>query len=210
MTTVTKSTSPCLAVLKLPKNHVPRLISYARSILSAVTNNPSFPSPRPPLATVEGAIRALEQAEAATLTRRVGTVATRDQRRLALQILLEQLRGHVQARADADAEHGASIIESAGMAVRKKGGPAPRTFTVKTGRVSGSVQLVAPKAGNRAAYEWQYSSDGKKTWMSCPTTVQATTIIRGLAPASSVFFRYRTVTKDGTSDWSDPLSRIVS
>jgi hypothetical protein len=71
------------------------------------------------------------------------------------------------------------------------------------------VVLLAPKGGNRVAYEWQYSADAMKTWASQPVTVAATTTVTGLAPGPTVHFRYRTSTKDGTGDWSDPLSLIV-
>jgi hypothetical protein len=209
MVTTTNNASRPMAVLKLPKNQVPFLITYARSILQAMTNNPAFSSPIPPVAALEAAIVALANAEAATLTGLKGTVAERDQKRMELKMLLEQLCSYVQATADADPDRGASIIESAGMAVKNKAGPAPRAFAAKRGPVSGSVLLIAPKAGNRAAYEWQDSTDGMKTWVSLPVTVQATTTVHGLSPGSTVYFRYRTVTKDGASDWSDPVSKIV-
>jgi hypothetical protein len=207
----TKTVSRPLAVLKLPVYHVPQLVTYARSIVRAMTNNPVFPAPVPQLATVEAAIDALAAAETATLSGMDGTVAVRDARRLALKMVLEQLRGHVQATADADSERAASIIESAGMAVKKSAGPppGPRVFAAKWGPVSGSVKLIAPKAANRAGYEWAFSTDGKATWTSLPFTVQASTTVVGLERGSTVYFRYRTATKEGTGDWSDPVSLIV-
>jgi hypothetical protein len=209
MSTTTKSVSRPQAVLKLPEYKVPLLITYARSILRAVTGNPRFPSPQPPLATLKAAVDALEAAETATRTRMLGTVQARDDRRLALVILLGQLCNHVQATADSDADHGASIIESAGIAVKKSRALPARVFAAKRGRVSGSVNLSAPKAGNRAGYEWAYSIDREKTWVSAPFTVRASTTVSGLEPGLMVHFRYRAVTKDGTGDWSQPVSAII-
>jgi hypothetical protein len=71
------------------------------------------------------------------------------------------------------------------------------------------VKLEAPSAGIRAGYEWAYSTDGMKTWVSMPFTTKATTTIFGLVPGSTVHFRYRPVTKDGVGNWSDRAAIIV-
>jgi hypothetical protein len=119
MSTPTKPISRPVAVLRLPEYQVPKLVTYARSIVRALTGNLQFPSPLPPLATVEAAIDALDAAETDTRTRLRGTVQVRDERRLALVMLLNHLCSHVQATADSDIDNGASIIESAGMAVKR-------------------------------------------------------------------------------------------
>jgi hypothetical protein len=210
MGTATKNPRRAVALLKIPEYEVPRFITYARSIVIAMTGNSWFLSPRPSLATVAAAIDELDAAQTATLTRMAGTVAVRDEKRLVLKGLLEQLCAYVQATADANPEHAASIIESSGMYVKKPRVFPALAFTVWQEDISGEVHLAVPQAANRAAYEWAVSTDGKSTWTSLPTTVQAETVVRGLVPGSTAHFRYRTVTKDGTSDWSDPVSTIVS
>jgi len=209
MSTTTRPVSRPLAVLKLPEYKVPRLVTVARAIVNAMTGNPRFASPNPPLATVEAAIAALEEAEVATLSRAPGSVAMRDAKRMALVALLQQLREHVQTTADADIEEGPAIIESAGMSVKRPRAAKERALVARLGPVSGSVQLSAPKAGNRAGYEWAYSTDGARTWASVPITVQARTTISGLAPGSTVHFRYRATTQPGAGDWSNSVSVIV-
>jgi hypothetical protein len=72
--------------------------------------------------------------------------------------------------------------------------------------VSGEVKLVAPSAGHRASYEWEYSIDGGATWLTMPPSLQAKTSLVGLKPGSSVQFRYRAVLKVGASDWSLPIT----
>jgi len=86
---------------------------------------------------------------------------------------------------------------------------APRVFAAKAGAFSGAVQLVAPSAGHRASYEWQYSTDGGKTWVELPPTLQAKTSLTGLTAGSTAQFRYRAVIKAGAGDWSPPLSFLV-
>jgi len=202
------STHRSLAVLKLPKI-VAAVITYAQSIIAAMTNNTRFPSPSPTLAAVSTVIAALQQAESAALARTKGAVTARNDKRAALVALLQQLRTYVQTIADADAENSAAIIQSAGFSVKKTPVRTPRVFDAVQGAVSGTVKLVTRSAGPRSAYDWQYSTDGGKTWVLLPSTVQAKTAVTGLAAGTTVQFRFRAVTKSGESDWSQPVSLLV-
>src|SRR5208337_3645198 len=105
--------------------------------------------------------------------------------------------------------NGGSIIQSAGIAVRKTAVRPPRVFDAKPGVVTGSVKLVAAAAARRAAYEWQSSTDGGKTWVNAPSTLQARTTLPGLAAGTTVQFKYRPVTTAGEGDWSQPVSLLV-
>jgi hypothetical protein len=208
MSTTPKTVHRSFASLKLP-NKVPALITYAQGIVKAMTGNPAFPSPVPTLAAVTEAISELQTAETAALSRTKGAVAVRNEKRAALVTLLQQLRAHIQATADANPETSASVIQSAGVALRKTPVRTKRVFAAKFGPVSGSVHLVTNTAARRASYEWQYSADGGKTWVSAPSTLQAKTTIPGLTPGATVLFRYRAVTKTGEGDWSQSQSLIV-
>jgi hypothetical protein len=199
-----------LAVLKLPEYEVPRLISIARAMVAAMGEHSSiFPVPEPPLSVVESAIDDLATAESLTRSRLVGTVAVRDAKRAVLVAQLGELRAYVQAQANASGDQAALVIEAAFMSVKRTRRLAAYVFAAKRGRVSGSVTLVAPQAGNRAGYEWAQSLDGGATWTSLEFTVKANLTVAGLTPGSRVHFRYRAVTKDGMGDWSQPVAIIV-
>jgi hypothetical protein len=197
-----------IVALKLPEP-VPAVIIYSQQIVKAMTGNPAFPSPVPALAIVTAAINDLQNAENYAITRVKGAVITRNEKRTALVMLLQQLKGYIQQQADANVENGASIIASAGVSVKKPLVRAPRVFDAKVGPVSGSAKLVAASAGPRASYEWQYSTDGGKTWVLAPVTLQAKTTIVGLTPGATVQFRYRPVIKTGEGDWSQTVVLIV-
>ncbi len=198
-----------IASLKLPEV-ISLLITYVQGILKAMNGNPAFPSPTPPLATIGSAVNDLQIAETAAVTTRAkGTVATRNEKRAALVAMLELLRAYVQSIADATPENAPSIIESAGLALRKAVVRAPRVFAAKEATVSGSVKLIAPAAGHRAAYLWQYSTDAGKTWLDVSPTLQAKTTVTGLPSGTTVQFRFRSVIKGGASDWSAPLALLV-
>ena len=124
---------------------------------------------------------------------------------------LQQLRAYVEAIATANLENAASIVESAGMYLKRTRGPARRVFSARPGRVSGEVDLVAPSAGDRAGYEFQYSLDGGVTWLGLPEpfTNKASVTVRGLKRGSTVHFRYRSTKKGVTGDWSDTVAIIA-
>ena len=208
MTTTTRSIRRPTVTLQLPRS-VPALIVYAQGIVTRMTGNPAFPAPSPALSAVTTAIDGLQAAETAALTRSKGAAALRNEKRTALVGLLQQLRAHIQTVADAAPSNAASIIQSAGVAPRKTPTRAARTFAAKPGKVSGVVTVVAASAGRRASYEWEYSSDGGKTWVVAPVTLQAKTAVAGLTPGSTVQFKYRPVTKTGEGDWSQPVGLLV-
>jgi len=209
MGTSTKSPYRTVAILKLPKNHTPQFVTYALHIVRSMTNNVWFPAPVPSLAKVQAAIDDLANAQTLKLTRAVGTADARNDRRRDLKSLLELLGTYVQSVADAHPENAASIIESAGLSVKGRRGPGGRAFGAKRGPVSGSMILVAPRAAQRASYEWAYSLDGGATWILLPGTNTATTPVTGLPRGAKVLFRYRSCVKNVWSDWSDPVAVIV-
>lgn len=206
--TVPKGTHRSLASLQLPKP-VPALITYVQGIVKGATNNPNLPQPVPSVAAITQALTDLQNAETQALARTKGAVSLRNEKKTALVSLLQQFRGYVQVQADANPENGASIIESAGLAVKKAAVRPPRVFSAKVGTVSGEVLVVAPSAGHRASYEWEYSIDGGTTWLAMPPTLQAKTSVAGLKPGSSVMFKYRSVTKTGAADWSQPITLLA-
>jgi hypothetical protein len=208
MNSTIKSIRRPTITLALPRS-VPALISYAQGVVTRMTGNPSFPAPVPTLAAVTAAVADLQTAETAALARTKGAVTARNEKRGVLVAALQQLRAHVQSIADADPTQASSVIESAGVAVRKTPTRGARAFAAKPGPVSGVAKVTAVAASRRASYEWQYSPDGGKTWVTAPSTLQARTTIAGLAPGSTVQFRYRAVTKTGEGDWSQPTSLMV-
>ena len=185
-------------------------IAYATGVVHAMTNNPAFPAPVPALSALSAAVSDLQAAETVALTRAKGTAAARNDKRAVVVSLLRQLGGYVQAIADATPENGASIIESAGLTVRKISTPGKRSFAARPGALSGSAIVTAVAAGPRSSYQWQYSTDGGKTWVSAPATTQGKTTIAGLPSGTTVQFRYLAVTpKGGQGDWSPAVSLLV-
>ena len=103
--TIPTKTHRALAVLSLPRN-VSALITYAVGLVKGMTGNAYFPTPTPPLATVQTAVADLQTAETGAQTRVKGAAALRNEKQQALLTLLEQLRTYVQSMADASPENG--------------------------------------------------------------------------------------------------------
>jgi hypothetical protein len=204
----TTSHKRVLAVLKPPKR-VPAFITYGSNIVARMTGNPSFPKPSPSLAKVKAAIAALQKAEAAVLSGKRGLAIPRNDARAVALRLLQELTAYVQKIADANPEEALAIIESAGLSAKRSSGTRAHKFEVTPTGISGSVRLTLPVAGDRAVYLVQMSIDGRKTWIDLPQNNKSTSVVPQLTPATIVFFRYRTVTPKGKSDWSDPISLMV-
>jgi hypothetical protein len=209
MTTNNKSIHRATITLGIPSK-VADLILYSNNIAQKMTNNPNFPTPTPPVATLAAAVDALHAAETTVLSRAKGSATVRNDKRTALVSLLQQLDGYVQSVADATPENGAAIIESAGLTVRKTTPRGKRPFAARPGALSGSAVVTAVSAGARSSYEWQYSTDGGKTWLFAPATTQGRTTIVGLPAGTTVQFRYLAVTpKGGQGDWSPAVALLV-
>jgi hypothetical protein len=95
------------------------------------------------------------------------------------------------------------------MSEKRVGSRTKGELTVRQGAVSGSADLFAKSAGDRASYHWQYGLDGE-TCTTLPQTTQAETTVSGLTPGTRYLFRVRALSVGGLGDWSDVVSLIVT
>jgi hypothetical protein len=195
--------------LKLPKP-VLALLALAKAVYAALfANKAMFTSPNPPLAQLASDTAALETAQTATETHAPGSIETRNAKRAALVLDLQQERAYVQLVADAGPENAATIAANAGMTVHKVTSHNKDTLTVKPSKkTTGAIDLVALAGVGRKAHDWEYSLDGK-TWTAAPSTLASKTTIPGFTPGATVYVRHRPVTKTGPDPWSQVVSTIV-
>ena len=198
-------------VLHTPHSALAWLV-LAKAVYDGLSNNKGlFVTPNPPLLQLSTDIDAFDAAQTATQTRAKGTAAARDAKLVIVRAALVKVCAYVQGLVNADPANAATIAQSAGLSLRKVGVRSKAELSAKPDTTtSGSVDLAA-KLGDAttAAHEWQYSTDGGKTWTSAQTTLQAKTTITGLLPATTVSFRHRAITKSGPDAWSQPVSMIV-
>lgn len=172
------------------------------------TNKATFPSPTPTLVQFSTDIDALDTAEIATKTKTKGTVAIRDEKGQLVIADLHQLVAYVQQIANLSPDQAASIIELAGMTVKKTGSRNKPDIAMKPS-TAGAAHVVAKATAGSHSYEWQTSTDGK-TWVSAPPSTQAKTTIGNLPSGVLVYFRQRPMTKAGPGDWSAVVSMAIS
>jgi hypothetical protein len=184
-------------------------IHQAEFIASCLANDPIYAGATPPLATFEAHVAALHQAAQNVYTRALGSVEARRAALVTVQTDLQALCTFVQQLAGASPDTGPAIIENAGMSLKNATGPVKSGFVVKQGKVSGTARLIARAETTRASYEWQYSLDGE-LWVSLESTMQASQDVPALVPGKMYFFRYRSLTKAGTGDWSQVVSLRVT
>ena len=195
------------AVLHAPSS-VPHYIMQCRGIVTKMTGNPSFQSPTLDLLQVSKDIDALDAAELVTQKGPKGAVAERNARLLVVRAKMRQLKSYVQSCADADPAGAQSIIEGAGMFVMKQVAKGKAEIAARYGEVSGAVVLTVKAHKGRASYKWQMSTD-QLTWSDLPETLLARCTVAGLTPVTMYFFRFRTMTKAGLSDWSMAVSIVA-
>lgn len=194
-------------VLRLP-SQAAKLLIFAKLVLDSLTGNASFPNIGPLLATLAAAIQGLEKAMK-------GTAADRRAAREALHEVLLHLRDHVQGVAETAAGANTvdlsaiqALVEGTAMDLRKIGKPSKRVFAAMYGAVPGSVDLTAPRSPQRDPHDWAVSTD-QHNWTALPSTRQASTQVTGLPIGMPHYFRHRLLTKDGYTEWSDPVMIIV-
>jgi hypothetical protein len=203
-------------VLNMKRRKTPELITKAKAIYNAMSAAPTeFPSPVPTMAVFNGQIQELEQAEQATTTRARGTAAVRNAKAAVVVTSLESLQTYVQTLCDASPEQAATLIAAAAMHVALHAKREKAVLAAVTGPTTGDAKLTANrrtlvgKTNKRAAFHWQYSVDGGKTWVSAPSTPLASTLIHGLPPMTLVSFRVAATVAKVIGDFSQGVTLLV-
>ena len=203
-----KITPRWIAVFAKP-TQVPVYVNDCRLVVTMMTGNVYFPTPTPPLAQVTGHIEILDAHEQAARKGGMGTFEQRDASLAVLQSDMRQVKAHVQSVADAHPYAEAElIIKSAGMGIAKKRTWSKPPVAVKHGKIPGRVVLRAKALPGPVQYLWQMSTN-QETWIDLEETFMSETSVDGLTPATVCYFRLRTLTKHGLSDWSQTVSIIV-
>jgi len=205
---MTTTTHRIIAVAKIPAADA-ALSTFTHALIASLTGNALVPNPNPSIATLTDLGTKFDAAQTATKTRTAGTVAVRNAARTALRVALSTEKATIQQLADANPEQAEALVASVGMSARMTATHVKPPFAAKSGAISGSVDLAVKAAATRASYEWAWSGDGGHTWTPVLPTLKAKTTITGLPVATTCQFRYRSVTKDGVSDWSQVITLVV-
>jgi fibronectin type III domain protein len=201
--------------LNLGKLSVTDKIAKGRQIVSAMTNNTSFPNPTPPLADVTGALDDLEKAFASVQSARseVSTRAvTQDNQEDRVDQLLRQLAGYVESVAGKDD----TLITSAGMETKATASAAtaptiPQAFSATAGEHEGEIILSWKPVPNARSYTIEFNLDPATTtsWAHLTIATSASKVITNLKSGTRYWFRVAAVGAAGQSGWSEQATKIV-
>ena len=200
-----------VVALGTSKLSVPQLIANTRHYVAGMTGNSNFPNPNPTLASVTAQVNLVETDYDISLTRVKGSVSKMKAEVRSLMILLKALAAYVEGIANANSDHAADIIASAGMPLKKPAARAPKTFSVKQGTLSGTVVLNT-KAVVHSAYIYQMTIDptNAASWATIYTGTRVKFTKTGLTHATHYSFRVAVSTKGVQGDWSNVLTLLVS
>jgi hypothetical protein len=193
--------------LNLPKRDN-EVIAFAKHVADSMDGNSHFPSPPVPIATLRAHIAEVDAAQIATLGGAHGTATARDAKLVVVANDLKVLRTYVETVALQHAADAAEVVASSGMSIKQSAGPVTAVFAVNQRAESGSVELVVRHPGIVSSFDWQSSTDGSH-WLDAGRSVHARFTVTGLVPGTRYWFRYRVLTRDGLSDWSDPITLLV-
>ena len=185
-------------------------IGFFHHVNGQLYGNPLFPIPDIPKTEAIAAVDALEAAmQAAKEGGPAAASALHDAAERA-DTLYRNLAHYVERIAAGDE----TSILSSGFHISKQPVITPKaTLVAQDGEHSGNVKLVGKAKDRGAAYRWQMSKmsdDGTDgVWVDIGTSTRATFEVSGLEVMKRYKFRYAAVTPDGTSDYCEPVTKII-
>jgi hypothetical protein len=201
-------------VLELFKLSVSELLTFGNTAVASINGNSYFSTPHPTLSACSTALADLETAAEAAKNGDGGTEATaiQDMKRLVVQNLLTELGHYVEDTANDPTNVGqeAAVILSAGMKVKKVSPRQKRVFAAKSGKLMGTVDLIAPRA-LRGTHEWGYTTtpNDPESWFEVTPTTKGATTVTDLTGLTKYYFRHRAVLPSGITDWDEPVAAVA-
>ena len=186
-------------------------ISFFRHVNSQLYGNPLYPTPDIPEAEATAVVDALEAAMQAAKEGGPAAMSALHDAVERADTLYRNLAHYVERIAAGDE----TSILSSGFHVSKQPVIKPKAELVALdGEHSGYVKLVGKAKDRGAAYRWQMSKeldDGTEgVWVDAGTSTRATFEVSGLQIMKRYKFRYAVVTPAGTSDFCEPVSKIIT
>jgi hypothetical protein len=194
---------------------VPDKLQTGRQIVAAMTNNPNFASPHPPLAEVTASLSTLDEAYKAQQIAKSDArtkAGVADDAEIQLDRQLRKLAAYVESIADTDE----TIIASAGMQTKAARTtpsilPAPEALSTTAGNHEGEINLTWRKVDNARSYIIQSSPDppSADSWSHAETATVANKTMQNLTSGKKYWFRVAAIGSLGQSGWSEPATKIA-
>ena len=191
-----------------PKLPEPNLLTKALDIYKSMNGNTNFPTPTPDLLTLQAAITAYQDALTDAQSRDRSSVALKNQVRLALITMLNNLAAYVNFTGNGDIP----VLATSGFDLFKISEPVtvqkPEKVNVTAGPNPG--ELTTSTRGSKGARSFVHQHNTNATmpdngWVSTTTTAKTYTFT-GLAKGQEYWVRVAAVGSKGQVMYSDPIS----
>jgi hypothetical protein len=187
-------------------------VTKVSSIITAMTDNPNFPTPVPPLVSISEALGNFTSAMTAADEGGTGLVEIKNQKRLLLAELVRQLGLYIMYLAGGDA----LVLATTGYDLAKT--PAPQTLsnpgviTMKDGISTGMLTASVKRPSGAKSFLYQITPDPmtpQSPWQSVPGSKSKYTFT-DLLPGKKYWVRFGAVGTDSQIAYSVPqLSQFV-
>ncbi|MHB9140313.1 MAG: hypothetical protein ACYC25_00370 [Paludibacter sp.] len=181
-------------------------IVFLRTVLANLTGHATFTDPDQPLA--DGKVKA-DKLESTSLAAKDGShtavSAMRDAEK-EVDTYLRKQAGYINRVADGNE----TLILSSGFHTTKQ---TPNVYDklpleALDGKNSGSVLLKAKAIDKAGAYIWQISRN-KTDWTTLGHSTRASFEVDGLTVGEICYFRVAAITPNGTTDFTEPVMKVV-
>lgn len=202
--------------LDLKSLSIPEKVEKIRQVAKALDNNPNFPNPQPPVATLRALADDLEdsyneaQASKQATTAKISLMHSKED---AAEQGVRQAAFHVESVAGDDEDK----ILSAGLSLRSAAtqttqASAPTALAATEGDHEGELDLGHNPTKGAKSYEYQQSPDPPTatSWVHAAIAVKSSVTISGLTSGTRYWFRVRAITSAGPTGWSDPATKIAA
>lgn len=189
-----------------------QLVKNAETIVNAMTNNPSYPTPSPTLASVTTAINDFSVAIDNAADGGKTLTLLKNQKRAALGAVLRNLASYVHVTCNGDI----ATLNSSGFPIQKPSRtpvgvlPAPETPVLSLGARTRELNASTTPIPNGYTYNWRVALASAPTqYLQRVQTTAASNVFTGLTPGQIYAVDVNVVGSAGPSDWSDAAQLMV-
>ncbi|MGE0088540.1 MAG: hypothetical protein AB7S50_03590 [Bacteroidales bacterium] len=185
-------------------------VAFCRTVVTNMTDNPSFPSPDVSLLTVIEAVNKLEASMIAAMDGgKVAKVLMHEAEADVIEIF-RKLASYVERVANGDE----AIMLSSGFNLSKERVSIKRLeLNVTQNDFPGTVSLKRRAVEGAMSYLWQYcQNDSPVTedgWIFAGASAQTKFQITNLSTTGKYWFRSAAVTREGTTAYCTPVFKVV-
>jgi len=201
--------------LNLKKLSVTEKIAKGRQIVTAMTNNTSFPNPSPPLTEVTASLDNLSEAFALVQSAR-SEVSTRVQTQANAEAKVNQVLTQLAGYVESVAGQNDTLITSAGMETKSSASAptppnVPQALAAAAGEHEGEIILTWKAVSNARSYTMESSLDPATpaSWTHVGIATSASKALSGLTSGKRYWFRVAAVGAGGQSGWSEHATKVV-